>query len=115
MLLLVYFYSFCCTCRAQRLTILQNTRKTSYGLHGLHLITLFIYKYFLDAAFTFVNIRRISSQEVCVYIYWNLFITSAPLRQVKVSKTCRPRSEIVLYTKATFGTPESVLTIEVSE
>ena len=47
----------------QRLNIFQKTSRKR-GLHGLHLITLFIYKYFVDAAFTFASVREINNQRV---------------------------------------------------
>ena len=37
--------------------------RESYGLHGLHLITLFIYKYFLDTIFIFVNVRKVHNDK----------------------------------------------------
>ena len=37
--------------------------RKSYGFHGFHFISLFIYKYFLDTSFAFANIRRVYNND----------------------------------------------------
>jgi hypothetical protein len=57
---------------AQKIKFLYERK--IYGFHGLHFITLFIYKYIIDNSFAFANVRRVYG-DLLVFSYTGQPIT----------------------------------------